>query len=79
MLGASGVFIDPGRPGEAAARIAALVGTHGWRRRAADAARANIERWNRLAAADAAKVAGLFEAKGSAETSTAPAGLPRPT
>ncbi len=77
VLGASGLFIDPGRPDEAAARIAALVGTLGWRRRAADAARANIERWNLLAAADAAKVAGLFEAKATAEASTAPADLPR--
>ena len=45
VLGASGLFIDPGRPEEAAARIAALIGTPGWRRRAADAARLNLERW----------------------------------
>ncbi len=71
VLGASGLFIDPGRPEEAAARIAALICTPGWRRRAADAARLNLERWNRLAAKDASVVLGLFEGADAADARAA--------
>lgn len=60
VLGASGTYIDPDRPGEAAARIAALFGTPDWRRAAAAAASRNLDRWLHLAAMDHGEVIELI-------------------
>lgn len=58
VLGASGTYIDPARPHQAAEAIAALLGSP------ADAVRnaafTNIERWNRLASRDHAAVIDLL-------------------
>lgn len=52
VLGASGTFVDPARPDEAAARIAALLAEEGWRARHREAARDNVARWNAQADRD---------------------------
>jgi len=52
VLGQSGLFIDPADPTAAAADIAGLVATDGWRRVHVQQARDNLARWNGLAASD---------------------------
>lgn len=52
VLGASGIFIRPGEPEEAAMRIADLIVQPGWSTHNAELARKNIERWNLLAEED---------------------------
>lgn len=56
VLGASGTFVDPARPEDAARSIARLVAAPDWRERAAAAALANVARWNGLAEGDAGRV-----------------------
>ncbi len=56
VLGASGVFIDPGAPAKAAGTIAASMRREDWRDEAAIRAASNIERWNKEAVADRAEV-----------------------
>ena len=55
-LGASGLFVVPSQPRDAAAQIAAMIRRDGARRAAAEASLANIERWNGNARADHAAV-----------------------
>lgn len=62
VLGDSGTFIDPNRPMAAAAAVAALL-ADGERERTRNAARANLERWNRLAAEDHAAVVAMLSAR----------------
>ncbi|WP_458756901.1 glycosyltransferase [Afipia sp. TerB] len=52
VLGDSGVFIDPGNPTDAAARIAALAAHPGWRRLGIAQGERNLARWNAQAEAD---------------------------
>ena len=52
VLGHSGIFIDPGHPTDAAARIAALVSHPGWRSFGVVLGERNLARWNVQAAAD---------------------------
>jgi glycosyltransferase involved in cell wall biosynthesis len=52
VLGHSGIFIDPGHPTDAAARIAALVSHPGWRSFGVVQGERNLARWNAQAAAD---------------------------
>lgn len=77
VLGASGTFIDPARPGQAAEAICTLMEREGWRRTEADKARANIERWNAAAAADLAAARLMFTE--DANACAAPAAMASPT
>jgi len=52
VLGQSGIYIDPADPTGAAASIARLVATDDWRQLHVRQARANLARWNNLAASD---------------------------
>jgi glycosyltransferase involved in cell wall biosynthesis len=52
VLGASGAYVQPDRPHEAAAVIADLLGAPHWRGRSAELARQNLARWNQLAEED---------------------------
>lgn len=52
VLGQSGLYIDPADPTAAATSIARLVATDGWRQLNVRQARANLARWNSLAASD---------------------------
>jgi glycosyltransferase involved in cell wall biosynthesis len=52
VLGRSAMFIDPSDAAAAVAAIVALLAKPGWRREAASASTANVERWNGLAATD---------------------------
>jgi hypothetical protein len=63
VLGRSGTLIDPADPAGASAALAALLGDPGFAERARDAARANIARWNDLAAADHAAVVAFLSAR----------------
>lgn len=60
VLGASGWFIDPSRPDEAAASIRAKLSEPAARQRAAEAAAANLARWNGAAGEDLSRVRTLF-------------------
>lgn len=71
VLGDSGIFIPQNDPQTAAARIAALVRSPGWRSRSAGAARANLERWNGAAALDAARARAMFLDGASGDTPSA--------
>ncbi len=61
VLGSSGLLVDTEDTGAAAAEIAALCASPGWRARSTEAALANVARWNALAESDHAAVCGLFE------------------
>jgi glycosyltransferase involved in cell wall biosynthesis len=52
VLDRSGIFVDPGEPTEAAARIAAAVSSPGWRTSSIMQGQKNLARWNAQAAAD---------------------------
>lgn len=52
VLDASGVFIDPAKPGEAAQQIIGMMRSESWRQRFVELGRSNLARWNALAAAD---------------------------
>ena len=67
VLGVSGVFIDPSNAREAAAKIAALVGSADWRARYVAAAQENLERWLGLADGDAQNVRGAIAALANGE------------
>lgn len=56
VLGGSGLLIDPADPAKAAAAILARLAEDGAPERAAQQARANVERWNGLAERDHANV-----------------------
>lgn len=56
VLGPSGLFIDPDDVAVSAATLAARFGEAGWRDRAAEAAEANITRWNGLADDDRTRI-----------------------
>lgn len=60
VLGRSGLLVDAEDAGAAAAAIATLCASTGWRARSTDAALANVARWNGLAESDHAAVCGLF-------------------
>lgn len=64
VLGGSGIFIDPAAPGAAASTIRALTALPGWRAAAAEAALANVARWNSEAREDAARASMMFAPKG---------------
>lgn len=72
VLGGSGTFIDPADPKGAARIVARLLGRPGLAREAAAAGRANIDRWNTLAAGDRAAVVellrGMLAAAGAGRT-----------
>jgi glycosyltransferase involved in cell wall biosynthesis len=61
VLGQSGLLVDVGDAAAAAAKVAALYASPGWRARYADAGNANVTRWNALARADHASVCRFFE------------------
>ncbi|MCJ2033891.1 glycosyltransferase [Methylobacterium sp. J-068] len=65
VLGASGLFIDPGEPEVAAAAIRDWVFAPSFAL-VPDASRANVRRWNELAAADAARFARYLRVGASA-------------
>lgn len=65
VLGVSGTFIDPAKPSAAAAAIAALLSTPGWRAMARTQAAANIARWNVAASADLAHIRSMFAEGGA--------------
>jgi glycosyltransferase involved in cell wall biosynthesis len=52
VLGASGIYVDPAIPGEAAAVIMKACAGKTWRHKRAEAAIANVQRWNSLASED---------------------------
>ncbi|HLZ01624.1 MAG TPA: glycosyltransferase [Bradyrhizobium sp.] len=52
VLDGSGIFIDPGEPDAAAARIAAMLSEPDWRARYVELAARNLARWNALATSD---------------------------
>lgn len=52
VLGRSGIFIDPSRPEHAAEIISGAISIDAWRKPSAEAAIANIARWNGVAQAD---------------------------
>ena len=52
VLGASGAYIRPDRPTEAAAAIADMLAAPHWRGRCAELAQQNVVRWNALAEED---------------------------
>jgi glycosyltransferase involved in cell wall biosynthesis len=56
VLGASGTFINPRYPAEAAGRIGAMFATPNWRRAAVASAAENLDRWLHLAAKDHGEV-----------------------
>ncbi len=62
VLGASGLYIDPAKPDEAADIILAAMTDPHWRANAARAAAANVARWNAAAELDAARIAALLVA-----------------
>lgn len=62
VLAASGWYIDPNAPAEAAGLILARLRESDARRRAAHLAIQNLDRWNALAAADRSHVRHLFSA-----------------
>jgi glycosyltransferase involved in cell wall biosynthesis len=61
VLGPSGIFIEPGRPGRSAELIAQALSKTDWRQLACEASIANIDRWNRLAEKDRHDVLGFFD------------------
>lgn len=62
VLGSSGVLVDTQDAATAAAAISRKCASADWRVRCAQAAVANVARWNAVACDDHAKVRGLFEA-----------------
>jgi hypothetical protein len=60
VLGRSGLLVDAENAGAAAAAIATLHASEGWRARSTEAALANVARWNALAESDHAAVCGMF-------------------
>jgi glycosyltransferase involved in cell wall biosynthesis len=60
VLGASGLFIEPADPADAAARIAAAFSVAGWRATARDKALANLGRWKSIANQDHVEVLRLL-------------------
>ena len=52
VLGASGAYIRPDRPTEAAAAIADMLAAPHWRGRCAELEQQNVVRWNALAEED---------------------------
>jgi glycosyltransferase involved in cell wall biosynthesis len=60
VLGRSGLLVDAENAGAAAAAIATLYASEGWRARSTEAALANVARWNALAESDHAAVCGMF-------------------
>lgn len=73
VLGDSGIYIDPSKPGEAARIIRAAVTAPDWRANAARAAAANIARWNAAAGQDAARVVSMLAEDWEAPRPNAPA------
>jgi glycosyltransferase involved in cell wall biosynthesis len=67
VLEASGVFIDPAKPMEAAARLAGLVSDPEWRSHYAALDAQNLRRWNALANADRDAVISLVAKLASCE------------
>jgi len=60
VLGDSGIYIDSTEPVAAAARIAAILSSAGWRARHVALAEVNLRRWNALARGDRDAVIGLI-------------------
>ena len=60
VLGRSGLLVDAENAGAAAAAIATLCASEGWRTRSTEAALVNVARWNALAESDHAAVCGMF-------------------
>lgn len=60
VLRGCGLLIDPASPTQACDRIAALAGAPGWRRREAEGAKTNLDRWLADARADHARVIDLI-------------------
>ena len=65
VLGSSGILVQPDAPDEAAKRIADAMTSRRWRSIYAEAARANIVRWNAIAESDRAKVISFLAALAS--------------
>ncbi len=63
VLAASGTFIDTAAPTAAAVTIRALTSASDWRAKTSITARANVARWNSLAADDAALARFMFAQK----------------
>lgn len=60
VLRDSGIYIPQGRADAAARAIRTALSVRGWRKRSLDAAQTNLERWNSVAAADAARARAMF-------------------
>lgn len=66
VLAASGTYFAQGDADGAAAAMAGILKSAGWRSRCADAARLNLERWNELASADRVRVREVLRDLGAA-------------
>jgi glycosyltransferase involved in cell wall biosynthesis len=60
VLGASGIFIDPSKPADAADKLTDLLSSSDWRSRYIALADDNLPRWNSSAASDHDAVIGLI-------------------
>ena len=78
VLEASGTFVDPSKPEDAARTILAMTSEPGWRARTATAALANIKRWNEIADKDLAAARQIFVSASGTDTSAAPAAARTP-
>ena len=56
VLATSGTYFAPGDAESAATAMASLLRSADWRSRSAEAARLNLERWNKLASSDRARI-----------------------
>ncbi|MBE7220597.1 MAG: glycosyltransferase, partial [Caulobacteraceae bacterium] len=63
VLAGSGLIVDAADPAAAAAAIGGALAGPGWRARFADAAAANLARWNATAARDRSAVIAILEKK----------------
>ena len=61
VLGGSGILVSPAQPAEAAVRIGTALSPAGWRRTHANAALANLDRWNGGADRDKLAMIGRLE------------------
>ncbi|MGE0053993.1 MAG: glycosyltransferase [Hyphomicrobium sp.] len=78
VLAASGTFINPSKPEEAARTILAMTSDPEWRAQTATAALGNIERWNEISDKDLASARQIFASAFDPDTSTAPAAARTP-